>query len=423
MASKQEVQQEILKFSEALVTAQKPIRLLNAVRIAGETFEKYKQNGFSAIGPFTPEFYEQNQIKFDTAQKKQEFLDILNAAQKSKRIFPELLNVFSSIVDSYLLALDMIELRGTKKFGEVSKSAYGEPNFILEGASKTLFEFSSELMLSINSSDPDDVRSHSSTVRTVLKNELTAQEMTEELFRRLNPYFNGEIKVVLSDGIISDAAAGGDQIKIRQEAMFNPSDVEVFEVHEGWVHVGTTLNGRLQPHCKWLSVGPPRSACTQEGLAVMMEVIEFRSTQKRMNKIHNRMQTIKFALDGANFDEVYRWNIGQGIDELESFKNTVRVFRGTTGAGGGAFTKDISYVRGLIENYNFLIESADETDKWNSVWLLFSGKVAIADMPAIKLLFEEGILETPKYVPKVFKDSGHLKQWLDKSSYLAKIKI
>jgi hypothetical protein len=53
--------------------------------------------------------------------------------------------------------------------------------------------------------------------------------------------------------------------------------VDIYEVHEGWVHVGTTLNGRSQPVCEFLSIGPPRCAATQEGLAVIMEIFTFRS--------------------------------------------------------------------------------------------------------------------------------------------------
>jgi hypothetical protein len=91
---------------------------------------------------------------------------------------------------------------------------------------------------------------------------------------RLNKVF-GEaeetIRVFESDGIVADAAAGADYIKIRADAMFNERDVRALEVHEGLVHVGTTLNGLNQPICTFLSKGPPSSTVTQEGLAILME--------------------------------------------------------------------------------------------------------------------------------------------------------
>ena len=71
------------------------------------------------------------------------------------------------------------------------------------------------------------------------------------------------------------AAAGADYIKIRSDAMFNERDVRALEVHEGLVHVATTLNGLNQPVCTFLAKGPPSSTVTQEGLAILMEVITY----------------------------------------------------------------------------------------------------------------------------------------------------
>ena len=67
---------------------------------------------------------------------------------------------------------------------------------------------------------------------------LTAQQVVDELNIRLSAFFHGEgIRVILSDGIASDAAAGTDYLKIRDDAMFNAQDIDVLEVHEGWVHL------------------------------------------------------------------------------------------------------------------------------------------------------------------------------------------
>uniref|UniRef100_A0A1I7Y210 DUF1704 domain-containing protein n=1 Tax=Steinernema glaseri TaxID=37863 RepID=A0A1I7Y210_9BILA len=93
---------------------------------------------------------------------------------------------------------------------------------------------------------------------------------------------------MVSDGIVADAAAGADYIKIRSDAMFNSRDVRALEVHEGLVHVGTTLNGLNQPICTFLAKGPPSSTVTQEGLAILMEVIAFASYPSRLRKLTNR---------------------------------------------------------------------------------------------------------------------------------------
>jgi len=47
--------------------------------------------------------------------------------------------------------------------------------------------------------------------------------------------------------------------------MFSKRDLDIFEVHEGWVHLGTTINGHNQSYAKWLAKGPPNSTIAQEG--------------------------------------------------------------------------------------------------------------------------------------------------------------
>ncbi len=54
---------------------------------------------------------------------------------------------------------------------------------------------------------------------------------------------------MVSDDMVADASAGADSIKLSQHAKFSDRDLKYLEVHEGWVHVGTTLNGAMQPHC------------------------------------------------------------------------------------------------------------------------------------------------------------------------------
>ena len=97
-------------------------------------------------------------------------------------------------------------------------------------------------------------------------------------------YFHeqGAVRVRLSDGIVADSAAGSDYIKIRSDARFTEREVRLLEVHEGWVHLGTTLSGQNQPVCTFLSKGPPSSTITQEGLAVLMEILAFASHPGRV---------------------------------------------------------------------------------------------------------------------------------------------
>ena len=122
-----------------------------------------------------------------------------------------------------------------------------------------------------------------------------------------------ELRVIIDDGIIADAAAGGDYIKLRADAMFSARDLRVLEVHEGWVHVATTLNGRHQPWCTFLGKGTPSTTSTQEGLAVFTEITTMSSTPDRLRKVTRRILAIKMADEGGTFLDVYRWFVDEGL--------------------------------------------------------------------------------------------------------------
>ena len=136
--------------------------------------------------------------------------------------------------------------------------------------------------------------------------------------------------------------------------MFAERDIRVLEVHEGWAHVATSLNGQRQPVARWLAKGPPRTAATQEGLAGLLEVLTLVSHPNRARRLNDRVLAVDKAEDGASFLEVFEWFRTEGYDEDVCFANTYRVFRGGMVDGGAPFTKDIVYTKGIVANYNFL---------------------------------------------------------------------
>jgi hypothetical protein len=86
---------------------------------------------------------------------------------------------------------------------------------------------------------------------------ISAVDTVAILNERFQAYFKDDpVRALLSDGILADAAAGSDYIKIKTDAFFSLKDIQVLEVHEGWVHVGTTLNGLKQHLCTHLAKGP-----------------------------------------------------------------------------------------------------------------------------------------------------------------------
>src|SRR5262249_58813823 len=115
--------------------------------------------------------------------------------------------------------------------------------------------------------------------------------------------------------------------KIRDSARFTPREVRLLEVHEGWVHVGTTLNGETQPVCTFLSKGPPSSTVTQEGLAVITELLAFASHPGRLRRLTNRIEGVATAEAGANFLEGHRFFLEEGDDRPASYHHPMPILR------------------------------------------------------------------------------------------------
>jgi uncharacterized protein (TIGR02421 family) len=227
--------------------------------------------------------------------------------------------------------------------------------------------------------------------------------------------------VELSDGIIADAAAGADKIKIRDGLKFSLREIKTFEVHEGWVHLATTLNGMAQPVCTFLSKGPPSSTITQEGLAIIAELFTFSSYPGRVQTLTNRITAVNMAEEGANFFDVYAFYRNEGFSEADSYQSTIRVFRGSTPTGG-AFTKDLSYSKGFILIYNYM-RLAVQRGLVTRIPLLFVGKTTLEDLHILYDLLEEKILVQPKYVPPQFADLAALSAWMVYSLFLNRLDL
>jgi uncharacterized protein (TIGR02421 family) len=238
---------------------------------------------------------------------------------------------------------------------------------------------------------------------------------------RLGEYFgDGTVTVLLDDCIVADASAGSGYIKLRQGAMFSDRDLRLLEVHEGWVHVATSLNGKAQPVARWLAIGPPRVAATQEGLAALLEVLTLTSHPRRARRLNDRVLAIDKSEDGADFLEVFEWFRTEGHDEETCFWNTQRVFRGGVLTGGAPFTKDIVYTKGIVLNYNYLT-SAIAAGRPDLIRWLFVGKVALTDLAVIAAHAHEGLVKPPVHVPPMFRDLNGLAIWLGLSAFWGRL--
>lgn len=415
-------EQIIRDLSDRIVETQKPIRILNSLKWDNSIKKDFFDHKFKKLPPVDQAYYQRNSLNFDPQKKTEEFYSIELDIRRKLGQFSGIGGIMRRMCREYREVVRMLTARGTPEFSKISQDLYGSSDDAFYAGAPTLKDLAilvSDTLgrLKRNEVDPAEIKRYSS------------KEAVAILDERLNRYFaasskNGkkkQVRVILSDDIIADAAAGADTIRIRKGSEFSERDLKVFEVHEGWVHIGTTLNGQAQPVCTFLSKGPPSSTVNQEGLAIIMEIFTFSSYPHRVQRLTDRITAIHMAEQGADFIDVFRFYCDQGQSEEESYSNTRRVFRGSTPTDG-PFTKDLAYSKGFILIYNY-IRIAIQKGLQEYIPLLFLGKTSLEDLHIFADLMEGGVLIPPIYLPPQFKDLSALSAWMSYSLFLNKLSL
>jgi uncharacterized protein (TIGR02421 family) len=365
----------------------------------------------------TRDYYLSRPLPFDPEQKLHEFHLIERDLRRQLGEFNAPGQIMARMCQEYREVVDLLAHRGSRTFADISERLYGSASDSFHAGDPNLVDLGHMM------SDILDNLSHE-TIFGRDDPELDAPQAVDLLSGRLKEYFRDPeaVRVRLSDGIVADAAAGSDYIKVRQNARFTARQLRLLEVHEGWVHLGTTLNGMAQPVCTFLSKGPPSSTVTQEGLAVITEIFSFASHPGRVRRLTNRIEGVAMAEAGANFLDVYRFFLEEGYDSREGYQHTMRIFRGSLPEGCGPFTKDLCYSKGFVLVYNF-IRLAVSRGIVSRVPLLFCGKTNLADIKTIAQLVEEGLVAPPRFVPPQFADLQALSAWMCFANFLNRLSL
>lgn len=410
-------EQTIRELSDRLVEAQRPIRILDAIKWDDDVQRDFLAAKGKEQPKVGPDFYQGRPLSFDPVAKRRELHDLERDIVARLGQFNGVGNVLRRMCHEYQLVVRMLEARGHSDFSDLSQELYGSANDVFHAGDPRLVDFGDMMGAALANIQQSNVTSDEEKT-------IDAPTAVERLQERLHKIFNSDnetVRVMISDGIVADAAAGTNYIKIRNDARFSERELNLLEVHEGWVHVGTTLNGMRQPVCTFLSKGPPSSTITQEGLALLVEVVAFASYPQRVRKVTNRIRAVALAEAGATFRDVYRFFLEQGYPEQEGYLNSSRVFRGSL-PECGPFTKDVSYSKGFVLVYNF-IQLAVRKGLLQRVPLLFAGKVNLEDMRIMSQLLEEGLIEAPKYLPPQFRDLHGLTAWMCYSNFLNQLNL
>ncbi len=405
--------------AQRVLDAQRPIRILQALRWEIETEERFFRDKRQSL----PMVSYSNDLGFDPATKIAELDAILSDAERDLGHADRLGEILRATADEYRSVVKMLVARGTRAFYEHSRALYGSPKDTFPDGITTVRDMGIVLYEMLGSvgglgaqgtfagggpapPEPRDIRAETAAI---------------ELNERFARFFGTDsVTVQVDDTLLADAAAGGDYVKIRSGALFSQSDIDILEAHEGWVHVATSLNGQAQPVARWLAKGPPRTTAAQEGLAALVEILTFRSTPRRAKRLNDRILAVDKAEDGASFLDVFEWYRTEGYDEIECFQNARRVFRGGLLSGGAPFTKDACYCKGIVLNYAFM-RAAIQQGRPELIPFLFVGKVAHEDVPVLYAHVSDGIIKPPPFLPPIFKDMRGLGVWLCYSSFFSRL--
>jgi uncharacterized protein (TIGR02421 family) len=251
----------------------------------------------------------------------------------------------------------------------------------------------------------------------------TATQVARTIRKELNARFGADAPAVtLVPTLSANALATSTEIRIRRDARFTDRDAQQLLQHEAWVHVGTSINGRNQDLLPILGVSYPYTTRTQEGLAVFAEIISSTMELDRFRRLADRVVAIQMAADGADFLEVYRWFLERVGQAEQAYENTRRVFRGGVITGGAPFTKDVSYVFGLLQVTN-IVRAMFAAGRADVLRLLFCGKLDVQDLPVLCELAALGLCRAPRHRPPWATDPRSLLATLAYSTFINQIDL
>lgn len=177
----------------------------------------------------------------------------------------------------------------------------------------------------------------------------------------------------------------GESLKIRSDRL------EPLIQHEVGTHMLTYLNGRAQP-LRQLSLGLADYDELQEGLAVLAEYLVGGLDAVRMRLLAARVLAAESVEAGATFVDTFRLLHREiGYTPRGAWDITLRVH------ASGGFTRDLIYLRGLVDLLEMLREGTD-------LDTLYVGKIARRHLPIVEELRHRGILSEPPLAPRFLDD-------------------
>lgn len=395
---------QICDWAARLKQLESPIRILRAISWAPEVKERFFADGAQELPRVTYEPRDMDEVS-----------DGLRRLRGELGSSPEEMWL-SRQADALEAGAGMLANLGTAEFTRWSIQVYGAPEDSSVDGSSTVLDLARHLESMLHELEGVDLGAPPPACHL-------AYAVAEQIESAVTEHFGDDApRVELVDEMASNALAGSRRIRLRRSACFTDLDADQLLHHEAYIHVGTSLNGRRQKDLPILGAGHPGTTRTQEGLAVFAELISGTWDIDRLHRLARRVIAIQMALDGADFLDVYRYFVDEGVEADQAFENTRRVFRGGLVTGGAPFTKDAVYLDGLLRVHSFLRTLVAE-GRTDVLRLLFCGKLDLVDLPVLARLYENGLVQAPRYLPPWAEDLRFLVSYLGLSLFLNRVDL
>jgi uncharacterized protein (TIGR02421 family) len=371
------------RISDAILHAQRPIRVLRAINWGPRVHERFFRHGAKELPrPVYPP------LGFEPETKVKELRGIRRQI-RGRNPVEELLR---RKCDEFISVAQLLAARGTRRFYELSRRIYGDPRDRFPDHNVDNLGIARMWASRPRARDEEPVYS--------------SGEAAEKVAEICNPLLGGHVRVIARIRLTANAASGATSITLRKGARFSERQVRALAHHEGLWHVLTSMNGYRQPVLRVLGVGLPRHTESQEGGGIVSEFLTGHITDERYIELGERTIAIDMAARGADFLEVYRYLLARFPPEKAALMSE-RVFRGGLVEGGAPFTKDAAYQRGYCRTFNFL-RSALEGRDVDLVRAFLAGKMSVDDAELVRDLIEDGLCVGPVFLPEWFIDIDRL---------------
>jgi hypothetical protein len=129
----------IKELSDRIVKAQRPIRVLDALKWDSKIEGQFLQHKGKKLPLITSDYYQKNNpLSYDPNKKIEEFREIDRAIRKQLGQYSSVGSIMERMCYEYIRVIEMLKARGTPRFTEISHELYGSAEDAFHAGAPTL---------------------------------------------------------------------------------------------------------------------------------------------------------------------------------------------------------------------------------------------------------------------------------------------